>query len=91
MFKLKEQLKQRDLRAFMTQMKRLMPEGELWESATELPIYLYWDLMVRAAYAAGWVEGDPIDIDDLPLPNDVPEWGQIVFERYRQAVAPDPS
>lgn len=90
-FTLKEDLRQRHLRLFLSALRRHKPDE--WESIEDMPLVGYFDILIRAAIDAEWVEEDWTldEFDDLPLPNDSREWGETVFQRYRDVMVIDPN
>jgi len=85
-------IRQRHIRDFMLELKRLQPEE--WEKQEDLPMPLYYDLFCRAAITANWFEGEVdanIEIfDDLKY-NDVVKLATAVGDAYNEATVIDPN
>lgn len=81
-------IRQRQLRQFILELKRQQPEE--WEKQEDLPLVLYYDLFVRAADSAEWFEVLDPPLDELKYP-EVEEVATAVAKVYTEAIAPDPS
>lgn len=86
---IKADLRQKHLVGLLREMRNLRPKE--WADDEDMPAYLYQDLLVRAAAASGWFEEPVPDIDELPVPNNIPEVATEVFNLYKEALNPDPN
>ena len=81
-------IRQRQLRKFIINLKRFQPEE--WEKQEDLPVVLYYDLFVRSADDAGWFETLDPELDDLKY-QDLVKVAIAVAEVYAEVIAPDPN
>lgn len=95
-FVLKEDLRQGHWIAFRKAMwSRKARLQEEWgvDELTELPADVFYHYMVECALDANWAETN-LTLDSLqflPIPNKTGEWGKAVFDRYVEAISPDPN
>jgi hypothetical protein len=81
-------IRQRQLVSFITELKRQQPEE--WENQEDLPLPIYYNLFVSAAYVAEWFE----EIEPLPDEmkfREAEEVAGAVAKVYVEAIAPDPN
>jgi hypothetical protein len=104
-FKLKGDITQLQYVTFRTGLQEMKPAA--WENVQDLPIELFYNVLVKAAVQAGWVE-DVVEenkyeemttwewsldyVDTIPAGlKPISDWGGEVFERWVEIKSLDPN